>query len=306
MDVTGVDQQPQRNHSLYNATFFVMYVLVGGLFVMNLFVGFIVDGFNANKGSSDAEVHYNRFMRILETKKPKYNYFTLPVNEASAQCRALVGNQYWQMISSFCVAINVAFNLSDHSGSPAWYDDIIQTQNNIFNYVLFVEVFLNLVGYGPGGFIDDKWKAFDGLVAVGSLAGMILSSPSVTKFSKAFRLVRILRLMIMIQAIRVIVETLISVLPQLMNILLLLVLFYSIFAVIFIQFFGLTKVSLQPHLHIKREFCVTQYWGVCESLGHVTQHLHCHVAVRKSLGEDCRVLLARMVAPDNISSSNGR
>lgn len=70
---------------------------------------------------------------------------------------------------------------------------------------------------------------------------MLFQNPSITKFSKAFRLVRILRLMIMIKAIRVILETLISAGPQLLNILLLLVLVYSIFAVVFIQTFGLTK-----------------------------------------------------------------
>ena len=247
MDVTSPDQQLHRNNSMYNAAFFIMYVLVGGLFVMNLFVGFIVDGFNANKGSSVAELHYNRYYRLLQSHTPKYKYFTLPMNQASALCRYFIGNQYWQFVSSLCVAVNVVFNLTDHANSPPWYDDVIATQNNIFNYVLFVEVFLTLIGYGPGGFIDDKWKAFDGLVAIGSLAGMILSNPSVTKFSKAFRLARILRLMIMIKAIRVILETLISVLPALVNIMVLLVLVYSIFAVVFIQFFGLTKVRAQPY-----------------------------------------------------------
>ena len=249
MDVTSLDTQLQRNYSQHNAAFFILYVLVGGLFVMNLFVGFIVDGFNANKGSSEAEIHYNRFNRLLDAHKPKYSRFSLPTNEVSALCRTFIGNSYWQAVSSVCVGVNVCFNLTDHANSPAWYNDVIETQNNIFNYVLFVEVFLSLIGYGPGGFLDDRWKAFDGFVAAGSLAGMILSNPSVTKFSKAFRLARILRLMIMIKAIRVIMETLISALPQLVNILLLLVLVYSIFAVIFIQFFGLTKVSL-PKINI--------------------------------------------------------
>jgi hypothetical protein len=43
----------------------------------------------------------------------------------------------------------------------------------------------------------------DAFVAFGTLAGMIVQSEAVTKFSKAFRLVRILRLMIMIKPIRV-------------------------------------------------------------------------------------------------------
>ena len=62
MDLTDAEMSPQRNVAIYNALFFVCYVMVGGVFVMNLFVGFIVDGFNCNKGASTSEVYYNRFM----------------------------------------------------------------------------------------------------------------------------------------------------------------------------------------------------------------------------------------------------
>jgi len=130
---------------------------------------------------------------------------------------------------------------TDHKGASLAYEEIIETQNTIFNFVLFIEVFITLLGFGPGGFIDDRWKGFDAFVAFGSLAGMVAQSPSITKFSKAFRLVRILRLMIMIRAIRVILETLISALPQLVNIMVLLFLVYSIAAVMLVQTYGMTK-----------------------------------------------------------------
>ena len=38
-----------RNYSMHNALFFVVYVFVGGVFVMNLFVGFI--GRNSQKSA---------------------------------------------------------------------------------------------------------------------------------------------------------------------------------------------------------------------------------------------------------------
>ena len=241
MDLTGHDQSPEQNASVHHALFFIMYLFIGGLFVMNLFVGFIVDGFNVQKGTSDAEIHYSRITRQLEMRKPTYNRFSLPANVLSEFCRNLIGSNTWQTISAACVAVNVLINLTVHTGASEEFEAMIDTQNNFFNYVLFMEVFITLIGYGPGGFVDDRWKMFDAFVCFGSVAGMVINSPSVTKISKAFRLFRILRLMIMIKAIRVILETLIAVLPQLLNILLLLVLVYSIFAVIFVQIFGLVK-----------------------------------------------------------------
>ena len=118
-------------------------------------------------------------------------------------------------------------------------------QNEVFNYVLFVEVFLAFIGYGPGNFLDDKWKLFDAIVATGALVGMVYQSHHVTKFSKAFRLTRILRLMIMFRPIRMILETLIAVWLEIINILVLLLLVYAIFAVMGMQLFGMVKPGLR-------------------------------------------------------------
>ncbi len=53
-------RSPYTNANRIYSLFFISYLIIGGLFVMNLFLGFIVDGFNANKGSSEAEIQFNR------------------------------------------------------------------------------------------------------------------------------------------------------------------------------------------------------------------------------------------------------
>jgi hypothetical protein len=243
MDVTGVDSMLERNHSMYYALFFVCYVMVGTLFIMNLFLAFICDGFNANKGSDPTEIVYNTFMRQINSHKNKFRpaYFKVPKNDLSVVCRWLLENSYWQTFSISCIALNVLFNLSDHKNAPEAWSNVVVQQNNFINYILFFEVWIALLGYGPGGFFDDRWKAFDAIVAFGTLTGMILQNPSITKFAKAIRLLRVLRLMMAIRSVKVILETLVSVLPALGNIMLLLFLIYTIFAVLFIQTFGLTK-----------------------------------------------------------------
>jgi hypothetical protein len=240
-DVTGIGTSLARNFSIHNSLFFVVYIIVGGIFVMNLFVAFIVDGFNLNKGTTTAEIHYNRFMGLLMRGKPTTSYGQLPQNFLSVLCRRLIDHPWFQTFSALCVATNVCFNLTDHTGASPYHEHLISVQNTIFDYVLFVEVFLALLGIGPGGLIEDKWKRFDAFVACGTLAGKLVQSESVTKFSKAFRLVRILRLMIMIRPIRVILETLISALPQLINIVVVLLLIYSMAAIMLVQTFGMTK-----------------------------------------------------------------
>ena len=86
-----------------------------------------------------------------------------------------------------------ALSRSDSKGASPDYHNLIELQNTIFNFVLFFEVFITLIGYGPGGLIDDKWKGFDAVVALGSLVSMVAQSSMISKFAKAFRLMRILR-----------------------------------------------------------------------------------------------------------------
>ena len=49
VDATEVDQQPQYEASLYNYFYFVIFIVCGSFFTLNLFIGVIIDNFNALK-----------------------------------------------------------------------------------------------------------------------------------------------------------------------------------------------------------------------------------------------------------------
>jgi hypothetical protein len=49
MDSVGIDYQPKRENSLYWSLFFVVFVIFGNFFIMNLFAGAVVMTFNKEK-----------------------------------------------------------------------------------------------------------------------------------------------------------------------------------------------------------------------------------------------------------------
>lgn len=53
MDATDVDMQPQRDSNYYMTLFFVAFMIIGSLFIMNLFVGVVIDNFNKIKERED-------------------------------------------------------------------------------------------------------------------------------------------------------------------------------------------------------------------------------------------------------------
>jgi hypothetical protein len=49
MDSTGIGMQPKYNSSPYFAIYFMAFMIVGALFVMNMFVAVVIENFNKNK-----------------------------------------------------------------------------------------------------------------------------------------------------------------------------------------------------------------------------------------------------------------
>lgn len=49
VDATGVDKQPQREANIYAYIYFVIFIVCGAFFTLNLFIGVIIDNFNMLK-----------------------------------------------------------------------------------------------------------------------------------------------------------------------------------------------------------------------------------------------------------------
>ena len=49
VDAREVDQQPEWEASIYNYLYFVIFIVCGSFFTLNLFIGVIIDNFNMLK-----------------------------------------------------------------------------------------------------------------------------------------------------------------------------------------------------------------------------------------------------------------
>ena len=242
MDATEFNKAPKQNHFPEASMFFIIYLLLGGLFVMNLFIGFVVDGFNANKGATDTEIIYGRFRRQLKSTAPFYDTFLPPQNFVSSTMRAIVMNRFFQLFSTCCLITNLGFMLSDYADSAGTeYAKMQDLQNYIFFWELVAEVAMGIIAFGIGGLYNDLWRLFDLVVCLATSLGYISQSESLSSFARVFRLARVIRLAIRFKQIKVIIETLMTTLPQLGNVIILIALIYSMCAVLGVQLFATTK-----------------------------------------------------------------
>lgn len=49
VDCRGIDLQPAREANIYAYIYFVIFIVCGSFFTLNLFIGVIIDNFNALK-----------------------------------------------------------------------------------------------------------------------------------------------------------------------------------------------------------------------------------------------------------------
>jgi hypothetical protein len=66
VDARGVDLQPQREANLYAYLYFVIFIVCGSFFTLNLFIGVIIDNFNMLKKKVNAEL-WNSCSRSIDS-----------------------------------------------------------------------------------------------------------------------------------------------------------------------------------------------------------------------------------------------
>ena len=49
IDARGMHLEPQEGHNLWKSLFFILFMIIGSLFLLNLFVGVVITQFNVEK-----------------------------------------------------------------------------------------------------------------------------------------------------------------------------------------------------------------------------------------------------------------
>lgn len=55
IDNMGIGKQPKRNEQIWTIAFFIIFMIIGSQFIINLFVGVVIDNFNTIKEKEELE-----------------------------------------------------------------------------------------------------------------------------------------------------------------------------------------------------------------------------------------------------------
>ena len=250
VDQRGIEMQPIRDNNPFWALFFIVFLIVGAFFVLELFVGVVIQNFNKIKEKTgrtmmtDAQKQWAATQSFVMKIKPERR-IARPSGVIEGWCYDFVmpsTNPRFQDFITLCIIISSALAASVTFGDSEQKTKFLELCNLIFTVIFTIELIVKLFAFKKRYF-DDGWNRFDLIVVCSSniftIVGLFLSQTG--PLSSVIRLVRVCRLFKLIKRVknlRLLFNTLIVSIPSIVNIGTLLLLLFFIYAVIGMQLFS--------------------------------------------------------------------
>ncbi|CAF3763063.1 unnamed protein product [Rotaria sp. Silwood1] len=294
-DAKEIDVQPEFEHNVYILVYFVLFIIFGSFFTLNLFIGVVIDNFNQQKrilrggGSiemfmTDDQKKYYNAMKKMGTKKPT-KALPRPRFSLAKFFFDLTTNQKFDIFIMICIFLNMLCMCLEHHDQSPTYDRVLGYINNFFVAIFTIECFMKLVALNFKYFTI-PWNVFDFIIVIASILGQVLGeimekfivNPTLLRVVRVARVGRVLRLVKGAKGIRTLLFALAVSMPALFNIGLLLFLVMFIYSIFGMSFFAYVRKSagvtalfnfetFPNSMIILFQMCTTAGWsGVLQAL----------------------------------------
>mmetsp|Transcript_35025 Transcript_35025/g.89980 ORF Transcript_35025/g.89980 Transcript_35025/m.89980 type:complete len:1901 (+) Transcript_35025:285-5987(+) len=270
-DATGPYMQPLRDTSMYFwVPFFVVWIFLSFMFLVNLAVGIIADKF-MDMQESDQGVMLTMWQRkwkktrtTLYSRHQIYDMENLQLLPSARRAvYDFVGcdreNATFEKFIMGCIVANTILMGAGMFPQPfAWFELFQKVCNTFFAVVFTVEAILKLYTL-RWLYFRNNWNVFDFICVVSTLGGIVVSEASsidirtITSVIRIFRIARLFRLLRFMKELNKIFMALILSLPGLVNVILVLLLLLILFSILGVQLFGTVKQgdTLNQHGNFK-------------------------------------------------------
>ncbi|XP_042294491.1 voltage-dependent T-type calcium channel subunit alpha-1H isoform X2 [Sceloporus undulatus] len=253
LDAVGVDQQPSQNHNPWMLLYFISFLLIVSFFVLNMFVGVVVENFHKCRQHQEAEEARRREekrLRRLEKKRRKAQRrpYYADYSPVRRHIHTLCTSHYLDLFITFIIGVNVITMSMEHFNQPKSLDEALKYCNYVFTIVFVIEAVLKLVAFGFRRFFKDRWNQLDLAIVLLSIMGITLEeiemnaalpiNPTIIRIMRVLRIARVLKLLKMATGMRALLDTVVQALPQVGNLGLLFMLLFFIYAALGVELFG--------------------------------------------------------------------
>uniref|UniRef100_A0A665W1V9 Calcium channel, voltage-dependent, T type, alpha 1H subunit a n=1 Tax=Echeneis naucrates TaxID=173247 RepID=A0A665W1V9_ECHNA len=229
LDAVGVDQQPQRNHNPWMLLYFISFLLIVSFFVLNMFVGVVVENFHKcrqDQEEEEARLREEKRLKMIEKKrrKAKQRPYYADYSPLRLSIHTLCTSHYLDLFITFIICINVFTMSIEHYNQPQYLEEVLKYCNYVFTCIFVIEALLKLVAFGIHRFFKDRWNQLDVAIVALSIMGITLEelkmnaalpiNPTIIRIMRVLRIARVLKLLKMATGMRALLDTVMQALPQ--------------------------------------------------------------------------------------------
>nr|XP_015824152.2 voltage-dependent T-type calcium channel subunit alpha-1I isoform X2 [Nothobranchius furzeri]XP_054599493.1 voltage-dependent T-type calcium channel subunit alpha-1I isoform X2 [Nothobranchius furzeri] len=253
LDAVGIDQQPVTNNNPWMLLYFISFLLIVSFFVLNMFVGVVVENFHKCRQHQEVEEARRREekrQRRMEKKRRKAQKLPYYASYGSTRLaiHTLCTSHYLDLVITFIICINVITMSLEHYSQPQSLETALKYCNYFFTSTFVIEASLKLVAFGFRRFFKDRWNQLDLAIVLLSVMGITLEeieinaslpiNPTIIRIMRVLRIARVLKLLKMATGMRALLDTVVQALPQVGNLGLLFMLLFFIYAALGVELFG--------------------------------------------------------------------
>ncbi|XP_061561374.1 voltage-dependent T-type calcium channel subunit alpha-1G isoform X3 [Phycodurus eques] len=252
LDAVGVDQQPVMNYNPWMLLYFISFLLIVAFFVLNMFVGVVVENFHKCRRHQEAEEAKRREEKRLKRMEKKRRTQSKPYYSDYSPTRLIIHkmctSHYLDLFITIVIGLNVITMSMEHYQQPKELDEALKICNYVFTLIFVLESVFKLVAFGFRRFFKDKWNQLDLAIVLLSIMGITLEeievnaslpiNPTIIRIMRVLRIARVLKLLKMAVGMRALLDTVMQALPQVGNLGLLFMLLFFIFAALGVELFG--------------------------------------------------------------------
>uniref|UniRef100_A0A3B4DWQ8 Sodium channel protein n=1 Tax=Pygocentrus nattereri TaxID=42514 RepID=A0A3B4DWQ8_PYGNA len=258
VDSRDVEDQPSYEANLYMYLYFVIFIIFGSFFTLNLFIGVIIDNFNQQKAKirgqdlfmTEEQKKYYNAMKKLGSKKPQ-KPIPRPQNCFQGFIFDIVTKQFFDILIMGLICLNMITMMVETDEQSEDMETILYYINFVFIVMFTGECVLKIIALRQYYF-SVGWNIFDFIVVILSILGIMLAdliekyfvSPTLFRVIRLARIGRVLRLIRGAKGIRTLLFALMMSLPALFNIGLLLFLIMFIFSIFGMSNFAYVKKEM--------------------------------------------------------------
>ncbi|XP_032298869.1 sodium channel protein type 5 subunit alpha-like [Coturnix japonica] len=243
VDSREIGQQPEFEAFLPMYSYFVIFIIFGSFFMLNLFIGVVISNFNQQRkklGGKDLflteeQKKYYNALKKLGAKKPQ-RPIPRPLNAFQGFFFDIVSHKAFDVSVVTLICLNMVVMMAESDNGDV--REVLKRINYFFVAVFTGECVIKIIALRHY-FFTTGWNIFDLVVVVLSLVSIALSevfskfiSPTLLRIIRLARIGRILRLVKRAKGIRTLLFALLMSLPSLFNIGLLLFLVMFIYAIV--------------------------------------------------------------------------